>query len=114
MERLFVYGSLQPGGANEHMLADLGGEWQPATIQGVLHEAGWGAQLGYPGLVLQEDNQMTEKSQTVHGYVLTSAGLADYWTELDAFEGEEYERVFTIVTLASGENVAAYVYIIRR
>ena len=27
VERLFVYGSLQPGGPNEHVLAAIGGEW---------------------------------------------------------------------------------------
>ena len=30
--RLFVYGSLQPGGPNEHVLAETGGDWQPGVI----------------------------------------------------------------------------------
>jgi gamma-glutamylcyclotransferase (GGCT)/AIG2-like uncharacterized protein YtfP len=90
LDRLFVYGSLQPGGANEHVLKPLAGQWHPATIQGYLREQGWGADLWYPGIVL------------------TSA-----WRELDAFEGHEYERVLATVELIDGNRVAAYVYVLR-
>lgn len=41
--RLFVYGTLAPGRPNEHVLANLPGEWEPATVNGRLLQAGWGA-----------------------------------------------------------------------
>ena len=112
MERLFVYGSLQPGESNEHVLAELSGEWQPAVIKGTLHEAGWGTDMGYPGLVLDDNGS------DVQGYVLTSADLANHWVALDKFEGDEYERVAATVIVKdgerTGERVEAYVYVIRQ
>jgi gamma-glutamylcyclotransferase (GGCT)/AIG2-like uncharacterized protein YtfP len=101
MERLFVYGTLQPGGPNEHVLTAIGGEWEPAVIQGNLLEAGWGAGLGYPGLVLDGNGDEVE------GYIFASANLAAKWTELDSFEGEEYKRVLAPVTLRSGAQVSS-------
>jgi len=40
------------GRQNEHILAPLGGTWQPAKVRGRLKMEGWGANLGFPGLVL--------------------------------------------------------------
>ena len=107
MERLFTYGSLQPGGPNEHVLAAIEGEWQPAIIKGNLVEKGWGASMGYPGLV------MDDNGNDVHGHLLSSSNLSAKWADLDEFEGEEYERIVTSVTLLSGEQTQAYVYILR-
>ncbi|MEL6223067.1 MAG: gamma-glutamylcyclotransferase [Cyanobacteria bacterium J06626_14] len=107
MDKLFTYGSLQPGGPNEHVLTTLGGEWSPATIKGNLVEAGWGAQMGYPGLVIDADGN------DVHGHVFTSSRLSAKWVDLDEFEGEQYERVTASVTLLSGKHVQAYVYVLR-
>lgn len=107
MDRLFIYGTLQPGGPNEHILAPIGGEWQPAVIKGTLVEAGWGAGMGYPGLVIDE------QGGDVHGQVFTSASLSAHWAELDAFEGEDYDRVLASVTLLSGEQLPAHVYVLK-
>ena len=107
MERLFIYGSLQPGGPNEHVLAAIAGEWEPAVIQGNLVKAGWGADMGYPGLVLNESGK------DVHGHVFASSNLSAQWATLDEFEGEEYKRVVASVTLLSGEQVSAHVYVLR-
>ena len=107
MERLFVYGSLQPGGANGHVLAPLKGQWEPAVIRGNLVEAGWGASMGYPALVLDESGD------EVHGHVLASSQLTAKWADLDEFEGDGYERVVAPVTLSSGERVRAHVYVLR-
>ena len=106
MERLFVYGTLQPGAPNEHVMSAIGGEWQTAASKGTLRQEGWGADLGYMGLVLDESGS------DVQGYVFTSAALSDHWDELDSFEGEGYERVVTFVTLPNGEQVQAYVYVL--
>jgi gamma-glutamylcyclotransferase (GGCT)/AIG2-like uncharacterized protein YtfP len=102
--RLFVYGSLAPGRANEHVLAGLPGKWEPATVAGRLVPEGWGAALGYPGIVLDEHGG------EVHGLVFSSDSLARHWSRIDAFEGPGYERVPTVVRLANGTAVDAYVY----
>lgn len=107
MERLFVYGTLQPGGPNEHVLTAIGGEWKPAVIKGKLIEAGWGAGMGYPGLVLDESGN------DIHGHVFISSRLSDQWDDLDEFEGKEYERVVTSVTCLNREKVQAHVYVLR-
>jgi len=107
MNRLFVYGSLQPGGSNEHVLDAVDGTWEAATVQGRLVEEGWGARLGYPALVLDD------AGEEVPGFVFSSAGLEAKWEYLDEFEGVEYERVVTCARLPSGESVEAYVYAMR-
>ena len=106
-QRLFVYGSLQPGGANEHVLCDVVGQWQGASVAGHLRQEGWGAELGYPGLVLAGDGQRVE------GFVLSSSRLAEHWAALDQFEGEQYERRVASVRLDSGLSVDAFVYVLR-
>jgi gamma-glutamylcyclotransferase (GGCT)/AIG2-like uncharacterized protein YtfP len=107
MERLFIYGSLQPGGPNEHVMTAIGGEWEPAVIKGQLVESGWGAGMGYPGLVLDDSGN------EIHGYVFSSSNLSDKWDDLDEFEGREYRRMVTSVILQSGELVRAHVYVLR-
>ena len=107
MERLFIYGSLQPGGPNEHVLAEIGGDWEPAVVKGNLLEEGWGASMGYPGLVIDE------RGNDVHGHVFASSNLSAKWTYLDQLEGGEYERTVASVTLLSGEQVQAHIYVLR-
>lgn len=110
LDRLFVYGTLVPDGVNHHMLEHLCGEWTPASIFGVVIEKGWGADHGCPGLIL---DKTSEQAKRVNGYVFSSQDLAAYWQALDEFEGEEYKRVVAHVSLDSGEQVEAYVYIIK-
>jgi gamma-glutamylcyclotransferase (GGCT)/AIG2-like uncharacterized protein YtfP len=103
-QRLFVYGTLAPGRRNEHVLAGVPGVWEPATVIGTLREEGWGASLGYPGIVLDE------RGEAVKGYLFTSERLGELWARLDAFEGDGYERVRTEVRREDGTTVDAYVY----
>ncbi len=107
MQRLFVYGSLQPGGPNDHILAAIDGVWTPAFVTGALVEGGWGASLGYPGLVLDA------AGPKVHGQVFSSSKLDANWDYLDELEGEEYDRVITEVTLGTGAQVPAHMYVLR-
>ena len=107
IQRLFVYGTLQPGGPNEHVLADIKGEWQAATVRGDLLSIGWGACEGYPGL------RINPAGEDVAGFVLASAELSGSWQRLDDFEGEQYVRTATMVRLASGAEVSAFVYALR-
>ena len=106
-ERLFVYGTLGPGRPNEHILKDIGGEFQMAFVSGTLLNAGWGAALGYPGIILDE------KADKVQGFLFSSNQLVNHWAELDNFEGEAYERVLTQVELEDKTMVKAYVYTLK-
>ena len=105
-QRLFVYGSLAPGRQNEHILAPLGGTWQAAAVRGRLRMEGWGASLGFPGLVLDP------AGEEVKGQVFSSEKLADFWPELDEFEGAQYARVLVEAVLTEGGAVEAYVYVL--
>ena len=104
IHRLFVYGTLAPGRPNEHILAGIAGKWEPATVTGRLLQAGWGAAVGYPGIILDGDGSQ------VAGFLFSAGGLTDHWGRLDAFEGDGYERVLTTVTRMDGTTVKAYVY----
>ncbi len=106
MDRLFTYGSLKPGGPNEHVLDGNDGEWQAATVTGHLVEVGWGAALGYPAL------QLDINGEEIPGFVFASDHLSDDWHRLDEFEGPEYRRVIAEIRLDSGETVAAHIYVI--
>ncbi|MBG7460219.1 gamma-glutamylcyclotransferase [Pseudomonas aeruginosa] len=107
MQRLFVYGSLGPGRPNEHLMQKIGGQGRAASLRGRLLEKGWGAGMGFPGLAIDADGE------EIHGHVFVSERLAEHWPALDAFEGNEYRRVATRVTLADGAQVDAYVYALR-
>lgn len=107
MERLFVYGTLAPGRPNQHILKELDGTWQDATVAGKLYSEGWGAAMGFPGIVLNEP------SDEISGLVFSSKDLSDNWSKLDEFEGAEYKRVLTEVKLADGNNVEAYIYVLK-
>lgn len=104
MQRLFVYGTLAPGGPNEHMLAHVPGEWEPASVSGRLFRQGWGAAAGYPGLVLDS------RGNEVLGFLFNSEALDEHWARLDEFEGPGYERVLAIATRADGTKIEAYTY----
>lgn len=104
IKNLFVYGTLAPNRPNAHVLAKYAGTWTPATVTGHLHQEGWGAQLGFPGIVLDA------AGVAVQGFVFTSDELERALPELDAFEGDGYQRVRTQATLSNGAFVEAYIY----
>lgn len=103
VERLAVYGSLAPGRPNHHHLSDLAGTWRSGVVWGRLINDGWGADLGFPGLMLAPDGAPLEVQ------MLESPELAAHWPRLDAFEGEGYTRVQ--VNVATDEGfVQAWIY----
>jgi gamma-glutamylcyclotransferase (GGCT)/AIG2-like uncharacterized protein YtfP len=108
MNRLFVYGTLAPGRPNEHVLAEVPGAWEPATVRGTLLQEGWGAAVGYPGIVLDD------RAGEVQGFIFSSEELSAHWTRLDEFEGEGYERVLTRAKLQDGTIVEAHIYRLSR
>lgn len=106
-DRLFVYGSLAPGRPNAHVLAQVPGTWEAATVRGLLRQAGWGAAIGYPGIVVDEHGD------EVAGFVFSSDELDAHWARLDQFEGEGYKRVSVSARLEDGSVVQAQVYALR-
>ena len=108
MERLFVYGTLAPGRANHHVLAQLPGTWQPATLKGNLFAEGWGAEQGCPGIVPAVDGD------DIAGFLFSSAALTEYWPTLDQFEGEGYQRLPVTVRTDRADAVQAFVYALNR
>ncbi len=107
IERLFVYGTLGPGRPNEHLLTAIGGSWKTATVTGTLRNEGWGTELGYPGIDLDENGKEVE------GFLFVSQNLSGHWADLDKFEGDAYKRVLTKVQVEDGSVVDAYIYTLR-
>lgn len=99
--RLAVYGSLAPGRPNHHQLRGLSGRWIDGTVRGELLHEGWGAELGYPGLVLDPDGP------PVGVQLFDSPDLPDHLTRLDEFEGLGYRRTVTVVSTAEGDLLAS-------
>jgi gamma-glutamylcyclotransferase (GGCT)/AIG2-like uncharacterized protein YtfP len=104
-QRLFVYGTLGPGRPNEHVLRAIGGTLEEASVNGYLKPQGWGAEMGYPGIVLDDTGD------EIKGYIFCSE--SSQWDELDVFEGEEYKRVLITVKTKDKMAVEAYIYILR-
>ena len=107
IEQLFVYGTLGPGRPNEHVLEAIGGSWEAATVNGNLRHEGWGSELGYPGIDLNEHGGVVE------GFLFTSENLSGHWAALDKFEGDAYERAVAKVKLKDESLVDAYIYTLR-
>ena len=104
--RLATYGSLAPGRPNHHQLDGLDGRWLPGQVYGTLIDAGWGASLGYPALILDPHGTAVDVQ------VFESVDLPAHWARLDDFEGSGYRRVATTVRTADGD-VAASIYVRR-
>ena len=103
--RLAIYGSLAPGQVNHYQVAALKGLWRRGTVRGKRIDAGWGATLGFPGLVLDPSGSETDV------YLFESPDLPDHWSRLDEFEGPGYQRVVTRVRTADGD-LSAYIYVV--
>ena len=58
--RLATYGTLAPGRPDHAQLAGLSGRWLTGHVRGTLVESGWGAALGYPGLILDTEGAEVE------------------------------------------------------
>ncbi|OEC84735.1 gamma-glutamylcyclotransferase family protein [Acinetobacter sp. YK3] len=104
MLNLFVYGTLGPNRPNAHIMENIGGTWADAHVFGTLKQQGWGAELGFPGIVLdQSDNK-------VSGFVFFSDNLEQHWQALDEFEGAGYQRVPVKAHISTGKIVDSFVY----
>ena len=105
LHRLATYGTLAPGRPNHNQLDGLDGYWSEGQVYGTLVDAGWGAGLGYPALILHPHGSAID----VH--VFESVDLQVHWPRLDEFEGPGYQRVVTTVRTPAGD-VDASIYVL--
>src|SRR5215207_3414357 len=105
LHRLAAYGTLGPGGPNDHQLDGLQGRWLEGYVNGRLVAEGWGASLGFPALILSSGGP------AIPVHVFESVDLPAHWTHLDDFEGPGYQRVVTTVHTPSGD-VDSYIYVL--
>ena len=75
---------------------------------GACYQEGWGAEQGYPCIVLDA------AAGRVEGFLLTSEALTNEWKRLDEFEGDQYERVLAQIELDCGQVVQAFIYQLKR
>jgi gamma-glutamylcyclotransferase (GGCT)/AIG2-like uncharacterized protein YtfP len=83
----------------------IDGNWSSGFVRGFLHENGWGAELGFPGIVLDPDGPKVVVD------LLESNQLDQHWQRLDEFEGPGYNRVLTSVQTNAGP-VEAFIYVL--
>lgn len=102
---LAVYGTLAPGRINHHQISALAGKWQRGSVRGELFSSGWGAALGFPGLILDPLGPVVDVD------LFESAELPRHWARLDEFEGGGYQRVVTTVWTEAGER-SAWIYVL--
>ena len=105
--RLITYGTLSPGQINNHHLDAVSGKWTEGTVKGRLLDEGWGAGLGFPGMVLDDS------ADYIDVFVLESVTLDEHWYRIDNFEGEGYTRVLTKVNTKDGQ-LDAYIYVVKQ
>ena len=103
--RLAIYGTLAPGRVNHHQISALAGKWRRGTVKGKLFPSGWGAAVGFPGLILDP------LGLSVDVDLFESADLPEHWARLDEFEGSGYRRVVTTVKTEEGER-SAWIYVL--
>ncbi len=103
--KLAVYGSLAPGKANHHVVADLRGRWLPDLVtHGDLMPQGWGAALGYPAM------RWRLGASPVDIQLFESNDLPLHWPRLDDFEGPEYCRILVPVFAGASFYSVANLY----
>jgi gamma-glutamylcyclotransferase (GGCT)/AIG2-like uncharacterized protein YtfP len=97
--RLAVYGTLAPGQANHHMIANIQGLWEDGFIVGKLHEI--------DGLIAFRWKTPGDK---VAIKLLTSPDFPSHWQGLDRFEGPPYRRILVPIETYSGQLEIANIF----
>jgi gamma-glutamylcyclotransferase (GGCT)/AIG2-like uncharacterized protein YtfP len=72
-------------------------------VRGELVSSGWGAAIGFPGLILDPRGPLVDVD------LFESAELPEHWARLDEFEVRGYQRVVTTVKTEAGER-SAWIY----
>jgi gamma-glutamylcyclotransferase (GGCT)/AIG2-like uncharacterized protein YtfP len=105
--RLAIYGTLAPGKVNHHHIAELGGTWHDAAVRGHLDRVPCGIHQGLPAIVL-------DPAAAPHPLkVLVCEHLPAAWARLDAFEGEEMQRLLVPLEGEGGVAGIANIYALR-
>ena len=107
-EKLAIYGTLAPGTVNHHHIADLGGTWSDAAVRGRLGRVPCGIHEGLPAIVLDPAAALQPLK------VLTCERLPAAGPRLDAFEGEEMQRLLVPLEGEGGITGVANIYAQRR
>ena len=105
---IFVYGSLQRGMQNYHLLKDFNGTWKKGYVTGTLINIDKGENYGFPAIKLDD------KGSKIYGMILKSKDLEKNLFKLDKFEGSDYKRVVTDVTLEDNSKIKAFTYQLRK
>ncbi len=106
---LIVYGSLAPGQPNYHELSNLEGKWTPAITEGILVNAGWADNLGYPGIHF---HPISER-KPIDCQLFRSTELVEHWPRLDEFEGDEYRRCYWPFKTNDGKYGIGFIYALK-
>ena len=107
MDRLFVYGSLKPNEKNNFLLRAINGTWRTAFTYGFIKKISLGQKEIYDALIL--DN----KGYRIEGYLFYSYALKTLWKKLDSFEGDNYKRFQTDISINNKQKVKAFVYLLK-
>jgi len=99
LDRLFVYGTLRQGQTARSLIANQVTRCEPATATGRIYAFS----MGYPAFTDDDRGHVV-------GEVLWLTELPATFGLLDAYEGADFARVIKLVTLASGEEVWAWIY----
>ena len=105
--RLAIYGTLAPGKVNHHHVAELGGAWQPASVRGRLDRVPGGEHKGLPAIVLDPAAELLRLQ------LLRCPRLTDAWDRLDAFEGDEIQRLLVPLEADGRITGVANIYALR-
>jgi gamma-glutamylcyclotransferase (GGCT)/AIG2-like uncharacterized protein YtfP len=106
--KLAIYGTLAPGKVNHHHIADLGGTWSDAAVRGRLGRVPCGIHQGLPAIILDPAAALLPVK------LLLCERLPAAWSRLDAFEGEEMQRLLVPLEGEGGITGVANIYAQRR
>jgi gamma-glutamylcyclotransferase (GGCT)/AIG2-like uncharacterized protein YtfP len=101
VDRLFVYGSLRTGQTARGLVEPYVREWSPATVRGSMYAFS----SGYPGVVLEATGGI------VMGELLWLRDLTAALPVLDAWEGDDYDRVLVQVDHLAG-TTWSWIYVL--
>ena len=102
VDRLFVYATLRQGQTAHSLIANQIARSARASTTGAIYAF----PMGYAGFV------EAAPDHRVIGEVLWLTELPATFGLLDAYEGEEFARVITQVTLDTGELVWSWIYVL--
>jgi gamma-glutamylcyclotransferase (GGCT)/AIG2-like uncharacterized protein YtfP len=102
LDRLFVYGTMRQGQTARSLIANEITQCVKARTTGQIYAF----PMGYPGFTEGDG------TGTVIGEIIWLTDLAATFGLLDAYEGQDFARVIRKVTLDTGEELWAWVYVL--